>query len=127
MGTENDRVPRLDGHDALEEHRRGGIRNRREREDDPDRFRHLHQAAFRKLANGANGTLVLDVVVDELGGHHVLDGLVFQNPELGFLNRQAGQILSLFQSRQDHRFDDAIDVLLGVLRKDGGGGSGLTD
>ena len=127
MGTENDRVPRLDGHDALEEHRRSGVRNRREREDDPDRFRHLHQVALRKLANDADRAFVLDVVVDKLRGHHVLEGLVFQDPELGFLNRQAGQILSLLQASQDHRLDNAINVLLGVLGKDGGGGSGLTD
>ena len=125
--TENDRVPRLDGHDAFEEHRGSGVRNRREREDDPDRFSHFHQTAFRKLANDANGAFVLDVVVDELRGHHVLKGLVFHDPELGFLNRQAGQILRLFQSSQDHRLDDAIDVLLRELGKDGGGGSGLTD
>ena len=127
MRTEDDRVPRLDRHDALEEHGRSGVRNRSEREDDSDRFRHFHQAALRKLANDANGTFVLDVVVDELRGHHVLDGLVFQNAELGFLNRQAGQILRLLQSGQHHRFDNAIDVLLRVLRKDGGGGPGLTD
>ena len=56
-----------------------------------------------KLANDADGAFVFDVVVDELGGHHVLDGLVFQHPEPGFLNRQAGEILSLFQPGQDHR------------------------
>src|ERR1022692_1618940 len=62
-----------------------------------------------------------------LGGHHVLKGLVFHDAEPGFLDRQAGQILSLIESGQDHRLDDAIDVLLCVLRKDGGGSSGLTD
>ena len=36
-------------------------------------------------------------------------------------------MLSLFQSSQGHRLDDAINVLLGELGKDRGGGSGLTD
>ena len=63
----------------------------REREDDADRFRHLHQAALRKLANHADGALVPDVVVDKLRGHHVLDGLVLQHPEPGFLNRQGAR------------------------------------
>jgi hypothetical protein len=36
-------------------------------------------------------------------------------------------MLSLFQPGQDHRFDNAIDVLLGELGKDGGGGSALPD
>ena len=83
--------------------------------------------AFRNLPNDADGTFVLDVVVDKLGRHHVLEGLVFHYAESGFLNRQASEVLSLFQPGQDHRLDDAIDVLLRVLGKDGGGGSGLTD
>ena len=76
-------------------------------------------------ANLANRTFVFYVVVDELGRHHVLDGLVFHHSELGFLNGQAGQILSLLQSGHDHRLHNAIDVFLGVLRKDGSGGLGL--
>src|SRR5271157_1208308 len=54
MGCENDRVSRLDGHDAFKKHRRCGVRDGYEREDQPDRFSHLHQTAFRKLADGAN-------------------------------------------------------------------------
>ena len=51
----------------------------------------------------ADRAFVLDVVVDKLRGHHVLDGLVFQDSELGFLNGQAGQVLGLLQAGQDHR------------------------
>ena len=80
-----------------------------------------------KLANDADRALILDVVVGELGGHHVLDDLVFHDSELGFLNREAGEMLSLVQSRQHHRLDDAINIFLGELGEDGGGGSGLTD
>ena len=127
MGTEDHRIPRLDGHDALEKHGGGGVGNRREREDEPDGFSHLHQAALRELANDAYGGLVPHVVVDEFRGHHVLEGLVFQNAEPGFLNRQTGEILGLLQSGQDHRFDNAIDVLLRELGEDSGGGSALAD
>jgi hypothetical protein len=33
----------------------------------------------------------------------------------------------LFQPGQNHRFDNAVDVLLGELGKDSGGGSALPD
>ena len=36
-------------------------------------------------------------------------------------------MLRLFQPRQHHRLDNAIDVLLRELAEDSGGGSGLTD
>ena len=36
-------------------------------------------------------------------------------------------MLSLSESGEDHRFDNAIDVLLRVLGEDGGGGAGLRD
>ena len=125
MRAEDDRIARLDGHDALEQHRRGGVRDRRQREDDSDGFGYFHQAALRKFANHADRALVLDVVVDELGGHHVLDGLVFEDAELGFLDRQARQMLGLRHSGQHHRLDDAVDILLGEPAEGGGGRDGL--
>jgi hypothetical protein len=36
-------------------------------------------------------------------------------------------MLSLGEAGQDHGLDDAIDVLLGVLRKNGGGRARLAD
>ena len=127
MRTENHGVARLDRHDALEEDRRGGIGDRREREDDADGLRYLHDAAFRKLANDADGALVLDVVVNELGGHHVLEGLVFQNANPGFFDGEAGEVLRMFQSGQDHGLDDAVHVVLCVLRERSSGGPSLAD
>ena len=127
MRTENHCIPRLNRDNALEQHCRSGVRNGRDRKQDSDWFRDLHQVALGKLANDADGALVLDVVVDELAGHHILDDLVFHHSEPGFLHRQARQMLSVFQSSQDHGFDDAIDILLRELGKDGGGGSRLTD
>ena len=41
-------------------------------------------------------------------------------------DRQAGQMLRLLQSGQDHRLDDAVDILLRVLGEDRGRGPGLT-
>ena len=99
MRTEDHGVSRLDGHDALEEHRGGRIGNGSQREDDADRLGHFDQIALGKLADDADGALVFHIVVDKFGGHHVLDGLVFENAEPGFLDRQTGQVLSLFQSR----------------------------
>ncbi len=127
MRPENHRVAGLDGHDALEEHSGRRVGDGGQREDEPDRFSHLHNAAIRKLANDANGGFVANVVVDKFCGHHVLEGLVFKNAEPGFLNRQAGEVLGLFQSGKDNRFDNAIDVHLSELREDGGGSFALTD
>ena len=127
MRAEDDRIPRLDRHDAFEQDCRGGVRDRSKREDDADRFGHLDQVAFRNLANHADGALIFDVVVDELGGHHVLDDLVFHHSEFGFFDRQARQMLRLLQPGQHHRLDDAIDILLRELGEDSGSGSGLAD
>src|ERR1017187_8581442 len=127
VGAENNRVARLDGHDALEQHRGGRVGNGGDREDQPDGFSHLRQAALWKLADYANGRFVLDVVVDEFRGHHVLDGLVFHDPEFGFLNRQASEVLSLVQTGQDRRFNDGVNLQLRELRKDGGGGFASPD
>ena len=83
MRAEDARVPRLDRHDALEEHRRSGVGDRRHGQDDSDGLGHFHQPAIRKLANDAHRTLVFDVVVDKLRGHHVLEELVFQHAQPG--------------------------------------------
>ncbi len=45
------------------------------------------------LANDADGALVPDVVVDKLGGHHVLDGLVFQHADLVSSTARRAKIL----------------------------------
>ena len=124
MRTEYECVPRLDGHDAFEENRRRGICDRCDRKDDADRFGHFHQPAFRKLANDADGALVANVVVHEFGGHHVLHGLVFEDPQPGFLERQAGQVPRLFHARNDHRLDNTIYLVLLVCGKERGGGLG---
>jgi hypothetical protein len=52
---------------------------------------------------------------------------VFKNSKFGFLDCQARQILNLFQSSQDHRFHNAVNILLRALCKNRGGGSGFTD
>src|SRR5437879_5083006 len=125
--AEHNRIPGLNGHDALEQDRGGGVRDRRQREEDSDWFGHLHQIALGKVADDAHSTFVFDVVVDKLTGHHILDDLVFHYSELGFFNGQAGEVLCLFQSGEDHRFDDAVDVLLIELGEDCSGGPGLMD
>ena len=127
MRTEDDRVPRLDSHDALEQHRRRGIGDRRERQDDANRFCNLDQAALWKFANSADRTFVFDVVVDKLRRHHVLDGLVFQHSELGLFDRQSRQMLRLRHPREHHRLHNAIHVFLRALAEDRRGSSRLAD
>ena len=71
------------------------------------------------FADHADRALVLDVVVDKLGGHHVLDGLVFEHADLRLLDRQASQVLRLLQAGNHHRFHNAIDFLLRALGERG--------
>ena len=125
--AENHGVPRLNRHDAFEEHGGSGIRNRGKRQDDADWFRDFDQAAFGKLPDGTDRTFIFYVVVDELGSHHVLEGFVFQHPKFCFFNRQASEMLGLLQSGHDHRLDDPVDVLLRVLGENSSGVSGLTE
>jgi len=127
MRAEDRGIPRLDGHDAFEENGRRGIGDWRKRKDDADRLGDLDDAPFRKLANHANRTFVFYVVVNKLGGHHVLEGFVFEHSKPGFLNRQASEVLSLLKSGHNHRLNNVVDVLLRELGEDGGGGSGLAD
>src|SRR6202142_1367877 len=127
MRTEDDGVERLDGHDAFEEHRASGVGNRREREDDSDRLGDLHQIALREFTDDTHRPFILDVVVGELRGHHVLDDLVFHDADSGFLNREAGKILRVFEAGEDHRLDDTIHVLLGKLGEYSGRSSSLTN
>ena len=79
------------------------------------------------FANDANRTFILDVVVGELRRAHVLEDFVFHDSELGLLNREAGERLSLFEASQDHRLDDAINILLSKLSKNSSRSSGLID
>ena len=79
------------------------------------------------FADDAYRAFVLDVVVDKLCGHHILDGLVFQHSNFCFLDGQARQVLGLLQPGEDHGFDDSIDVFLCALGENGGRGSRLAD
>src|ERR1039457_1339257 len=127
MRTEDDRVPRLDGHDAFKEHGGSRICNWSEREDDPDRVGDLKQITLWDVANDADRALILYVVVDKFRRHHVLEELVFHHAQPGFLNREARKILGLLQTGQHHSLDDSIYILLGVLSEDRRCGPGLAD
>ena len=127
MGSENHRVAGLDGHDAFEEHGGRGVGDGSQGEDEPDGFGDLNDSAIGKFANDADGGFITDVVIDKFRGHHILEGLVFQDAKPGFLDRQTSEVLGLLESGKDNRFDNAIDVPLGELREDGGGSFALTD
>ncbi len=44
---------------------------------------------------------VLDVVIDEFSGHHVLEDFILQQPEPGLFDCQTSEVLSLVLARQE--------------------------
>ena len=59
-----------------------------------------------------DGLLVLEVVVEELGGDVVLEDLVLEHAEVGFLHRELGQLDRVLETGDGHRPNDSIDGLL---------------
>src|SRR5579862_2118875 len=127
MRTENYGVPRFDRHDAFKEDGGRGVRDRSKGKNDANRFRDFDESSLRKFVDRTHCAFIFDVVVDKLGGDHVLKGLVLENSEFGLLDRQPCQVLRMLQTGDDHRLDDAIDVLLCVLGEDGCGASRLAE
>ena len=64
------------------------------------------------LVDDADRPLVLEVVVEELGGDVVLDDLVLEHAEAGLLHRELGEVDRVLEAGDDHRPDDAVDRLL---------------
>ena len=127
MGAEDHCISRLDRHYALEQHGRRRIRDRGEGEQNADRFGHLQDVPLRNVTNHPHRALVFNVVVNEFAGHHVLDDLIFHYSKPGLFHGETRQVLRLLEPGQDHRFDDAVDIFLGELRKHRGSNPGLTD
>ena len=71
-------------------------------------------AALGVLVDHADGALVLQVVVEELGGDVVLDHLVLEHAEAGLLHRQPRELDGVLQPCDDERPDDPVDGLLVV-------------
>ena len=67
---------------------------------------------LRVLIDHPDRGLVLQVVVEELGGDVVLDHLVLEHPETGLLHRQLGELEGALQSGHHHRPDDLVDLPL---------------
>ena len=111
-GAEQHRVAGLGGHDRLEQHRRGGVGDRGERQHHTDGLGDVDDVVLDILVDHADRLLVAQVVVEELGGHVVLDDLVLEDPEAGLLDRQAGQFPGGAHPGADHRLDDPVHLLL---------------
>ena len=124
MRAEQDRVPGLRRTDRLEQHRRRRIGDRRDRHDHPDRLGDELQAVLLVGVDHADSLLVLEVVVEELGGDEVLDHLVLEDPEAGLTDRQHGQFGCRAETCPDHRIDDPVHRRLVESAERLGGESG---
>ena len=111
-GAEQHRIAGLGGDDRLEQHRRGGVGDRGERQHHTDGLGHVDDVVLDVLVDHADRLLVAQVVVQEFGGHVVLDDLVLEDPEAGLLDRQRGQFPSGAHPGADHRLDDPVHLLL---------------
>ena len=84
--------------------------------------------ALGVLVDHADGALVLQVVVEELGGDVVLDHLVLEHAEAGLLERELGELDGGLEPGDDHRADDPVDLrLVGDRAERRGGGLGALD
>ena len=81
-------------------------RDRQERQDDPDRLGDVFEGTLAVLVDHADRLLVLQVVVEELGGDVVLEHLVLEHPEPGLLHRQLGELDGVLEPRDRHRPHD---------------------
>ena len=126
-GPEDHRVARLRGDDRLEQRRRRRVGDREEREHDADRLGDDLQSALGVLLDHPDRALVLEVVVEELGGDVVLDDLVLEHAEAGLLHGELRELDRRPQAGDGHRPDDAVDRLLVEAPEGVGGGAGAVD
>ena len=110
--THDQRVPGLGADDRFEQRRRGRVGDRQQREYHADRLGDVLERALTVLVDHADRFLIFQVVVEELGGDVVLEHLVLEHAELGFLHRQLRQLDGVLEARHRHRPDDPIDGLL---------------
>ena len=71
----------------------------------------LLTTALGVLVDHADGALVLEVVVEELGRDVVLDDLVLEDAEARLLGRELGELHGVLEPGDDHRPDDPVDRL----------------
>ncbi len=109
---EDHRVAGLGSDDRLEQGGRGRVGDRDQGQHDADRLGDVLDAPLVVLLDHADRLLVLEVVVEELGGDEVLDDLVLEHPEVGLLHRQRGQLEGVLETGHDHGPDDPVDGLL---------------
>src|SRR5450755_4281819 len=98
--------------ERLEQRGRGRVGDRQQAQDDADRLGHVLDVALDVLVDHPDRALVLEVVVQELGGDVVLDHLVLEHPEAGLLHRQVGELDGALEPGHDHRPHNPIDRFL---------------
>src|SRR5664280_1282735 len=116
---EDDRVAGLGRDDGLEQHCRGRVGDRCDGHHDTDRLGDVVDVGLFVVVDDADGLLVLEVVVEELGGQVVLDDLVLEDPEAGLFHRHPGEIDGDVQPGDHHGQDDVVDGLLVELAERG--------
>ncbi len=110
--SEDDGIAGLRGDDRLVQHGGGGVGDRGDGQDDADGFGDTDDAVFDILLDDSDGLLVLEVVVEKLGRHVVLDYLVLEDTEPGLLDRHRCEFRGRPDAGPHHGFDDRIDLLL---------------
>ncbi len=76
------------------------------------------------LVDDAHRFLAAQIVVQEFGGHIVLDDLVLEDAEARLLDRHTGQFAGRAHPGPHHRLDDRVDLLLVKLAEGAGRLSG---
>ena len=111
--AEDHRVAGLGRDDRLEQRGRGRVRDRQQRQHDADRLGDVLDRALGVLLDHADRALVLEVVVEELGGDVVLDRPC-PRARRSRSPRSASSARSIAASSPaiDHRAHDPVDVLL---------------
>ena len=110
--ADHDGVARLEGQQALEDRRGGGVGGGDDRRDDTDRLGDLDHASRLVALDDAAGLGVLIGVVDVLRGVVVLGHLVLEAAHAGLLHGHLGQGDALGVGSQCRRVEDLVHLLL---------------
>jgi len=125
--AEDHGVAGLGRDDGLEQHGGGGVGDGGDGEDDADGLGHVVDAPVGVGVDHADAGLVLQVVVEELGGDVVLDDLVLEDAEPGLLDGELGEVDGGPEAGHDHGPHDGVDLLLVEVPQGAGGLSGPVD
>ena len=117
VGTENDGVAALERNQGLVDGGGSRVGGGNDRGNDPDRRGDLQDSFFSVLSDDADRPEVFDGLVDKLGAEFVLEDLVGDVAETGFLHGHAGKLLGSSQPSLGHLSNHGIDLVLGETRE----------